>query len=254
VEKLSKSPLVLVLAQVKFAPVLQIKNYLPALQETLRHKNYPQFVEEHVQTYTLGERSDVQNSNRWYFGSPDRRSGLIVAQDSLTIETSAYEKFELFTSEFEEILQIVKDADCFSHTERVGLRYVNMITGNESRASSFYLQPSLRGLVVADIEGFSDMIGSAVSVATTPYGRLMIRAIHTNDGSFIPPELSATKLNLPKRPEPGRLISILDIDHNGEHSSQFDVNSLIARLSDLHDFSYKAFEAAVTSEAMEEWR
>jgi len=37
-KKLKKSPLAMVLAQVKFAPVLQIQKYIPELQEELRKK------------------------------------------------------------------------------------------------------------------------------------------------------------------------------------------------------------------------
>ena len=81
----------------------------------------------------------------------------------------------------------------------------------------------------------------------------MIRSVHIDDGSHIPPELSSTKLKFANKPQPGERVSILDIDHNGEFPSDFDVDALITKLNELHDFSDNAFIAAVTPEALKKW-
>jgi uncharacterized protein (TIGR04255 family) len=193
--KLNKSPLAMVLAQVKFAPVLQIQKYIPELQEILRKKNYPHFVEEQVQEFVFAVGNSnlppVQNSSRWIFGSSDWKNTIVLSQDFVVIETSAYDKFEKFSAEFKNILKIVKDIVSLTRSERIGLRYVNLIRSEQTIASQLFLRQELRGLGKSDIEGISCMQGSCVSHAATSHGRLMIRAVHIDDGSHIPPELAS---------------------------------------------------------------
>jgi uncharacterized protein (TIGR04255 family) len=256
-KQLNKSPLAMVLAQVKFAPVLQIQKYIPELQEILRKRNYPQFVEEQVQEFVFAVGNTnlppVQNSSRWIFGSSDWKNTIVISQDFVVIETSEYHKFERFSEEFKNVLNIIKDTVSLTRSERVGLRYVNLIRSDKAKNSQLFLRQELRGLGKSDIEGVSGMQGSCVSHAVTVHGRLMIRAVHIDDGSHIPPELASTKLNFAYKPSKGEQVSILDIDHNGEFTSDFEVDRIIAKLSELHDFSDNAFLASVTTDALKEW-
>lgn len=256
-KKLNQSPLAMVLAQVKFAPVLQIQKYIPELQEILRKKNYPHFVEEQVQEFVFAVGNTnlppVQNSSRWIFGSSDWKNTVVLSQDFVVIETSEYDKFEKFSAEFLKILKIVKETVSLTRSERIGLRYVNLIRSEQPNDSQLFLRQELRGLGKTDIEGASGMQGSCVSHAVTPHGRLMIRAVHIDDGSHIPPELTSTKLKFAYKPVKGEQVSILDIDHNGEFAGDFEVDGIISKLSELHDFSDNAFLASVTPDALKAW-
>jgi len=256
-EKLNKSPLAMVLAQVKFAPVLQIQKYIPDLQEDLRKKGYPYFVEEQVQEFVFaaGNASlpPVQNSSRWIFGSSDWTKTVVLSQDFVVIETSDYDKFERFSSEFKNILSIVKEKIGLGRSERIGLRYVNLIRGNQDQPSHLFLRQELRGLIASDLEGVKGMQSSCISHAITSHGRLMVRSVHIDDGSHIPPELASTKLKFANKLDKGEHVSILDIDHNGEFPGDFEIDGILSKLKDLHDFSDNAFIAAVTPDALKTW-
>jgi len=256
-KKLKKSPLAMVLAQVKFAPVLQIQKYIPELQEELRKKGYPHFEEEQVQelVFAVGSATvpPVRSSSRWIFGSSDWQKTVVLSQDFVVIETSNYDMFELFSSEFKKILHLVKDKVDLGRSERVGLRYINLIRGGEAKSSHLSLRQELRGLGASDLSNVKSAQSTCISQAITSYGCLMVRAVHIDDGSHIPPELSSTKLKFINKPEQGEQVSILDIDHNGEFPGDFDVEALITRLSELHVFSDNAFIASVTPEALKKW-
>jgi len=254
--KLKKSPLAMVLAQVKFAPVLQIQKYIPELQEILRKRGYPHFLEEQVQEFVFAvgnTNPPVQNNSRWIFGSSDWRDTVVLSQDFVVIETSSYDKFETFSSEFSKILKLVKDTVSLTRSERIGLRYVNLIRSEQPNDFQTFLRQELRGLGEGDIKGASGMQVSCISHALTPHGRLMIRAVHIDDGSHIPPELASTKLKFAYKPTKGEQVSILDIDHNGEFAGDFEVDDIISKLGELHNFSDSAFIASVTPEALNAW-
>lgn len=255
-KKLSKSPLVMVLAQVKFAPVLRIEKFVPDIQEELRAK-LPHFVEEQVQEFILnlavGNVPPVRTSRRWIFGSHDWRNTVVLAEDFIVTETSAYDKFEPFVDEFAALLELFQSKISLSRSERIGLRYVDLIRSDEAKPSSNFLREELRGLSTTSFKGVKSIQSTSVSQASTPFGRLIIRAVHTDDGSYIPPELASTRLQFSNLPKSGEQVSILDIDHNGEFPSSFDVDGIIKRLGDLHDYTEEAFQKAVTPEALRTW-
>lgn len=254
-EKLSKSPLVMVLAQVRFAPVLQIQKFIPDLQEELRKNGFPHFVEEQVQELVFGGTvPPVRSSSRWIFGAPDWRKTVVFSQDFVVIETSDYDRFETFSNEFEKILNLAKEKIDLGRSERIGLRYVNLIRGQKSKSPYLFLRQEMRGFSAVEFGDVKSVQSTCLSQAITDVGRLLVRAVHTDDGSHIPPELASTKLQFPDKPKPGEQISFLDIDHNGEFPGDFDVSALIAELGKLHQYSDITFEKAVTPEALELWK
>jgi uncharacterized protein (TIGR04255 family) len=256
-KKLSKSPLIMVLAQVKFAPVLRIDKFVPDIQEELRAK-LPHFVEEQVQEFVLnlaaGNVPPVRTSRRWIFGSANWRNTMVLAEDFVAIETSAYDNFEVFAGQFSNVLELLQKKIGLSRSERLGLRYVDLIRGEGTKPSNIFIRKELRGLSSASLKDIKSIQSTSISQTTTPLGgRLMIRIVHTDDGTFIPPELASTKLQFSNPTKAGEAVSILDIDHNGEFPSDFDVAAIIKRLGELHDYTEEAFIKAVTPEAVKAW-
>jgi uncharacterized protein (TIGR04255 family) len=67
--QLSRSPLVLVVAQVQFSPVERIKEeYIPKIQEQLRTSGFPYFEMRPIQQVTMdGLRLQLLTQEQWFF-------------------------------------------------------------------------------------------------------------------------------------------------------------------------------------------
>jgi uncharacterized protein (TIGR04255 family) len=255
--KLSKSPLIMVVAQVRFSPVLKIDNFVPDIQEALRRGGYPRFEEEIGQEFKLLPGSEaipqVRNLKRWIFSSPDKKHCITLTDHFVALETAQYDIFETFVEQFGKILDLLEKKVDLTVCERVGLRYVDLLRKNNKIESYGHLQPTMRGLIEAKFPDSQLPMNSSISQVITPYGAMLVRAVQMNDGNFLPPELIGTKLEIKANIEKGDAVTVLDIDHNGEFLGEFKSAHLIERLNKLHVYTDLAFRAAVTKEAIEIW-
>ena len=145
--KLHRSPLILVLAQVSFSPVLLIKEYIPAIQEELRKQRYSGYRAEQIQQVTfIGAEVKAEQTNRWVFESRDRREAVVISPDFVVYETSNYDVFETFLERFEPVLALLRDKISLDFAGQVGLRYVDLIRPVQGKTASEFLSERLRGL------------------------------------------------------------------------------------------------------------
>ena len=255
--KLTKSPLITVLAQVKFSPVLKIESFVPDIQEALRRDGYPRFEEEMSQELKLVAGAEavpqVRNLKRWIFSTPDKKHAATLTDHFVALETAQYDVFETFAEQFGKLLDLVEKKVDLTVCERVGLRYINLLRKIDRSESYEHLRPEMRGLTQTNFPDSQPTINSSISQTTTPYGRILVRAVQVNDGTFLPPELVRTKLDIMPTVEKGEIVTVLDIDHNGEFLGNFKSPQLLERLQKLHDYTDLAFRAAVTKEAISLW-
>ncbi|MBM4090963.1 MAG: TIGR04255 family protein [Planctomycetes bacterium] len=252
--KLHKSPLVLMLAQVRFSPVLLIKDYIPAIQEELRKRKYSDYRAEQIQQVMFtGSDVKAEQVNRWVFASRDRREAVILAPDFVVYETSAYDVFETFLDKFVPVLGLLREKVSLDFASHVGLRYVDLIRPAQGKAASQHLCDTLRGLS-KDILKAASVRQQFVVQAQTACGDLTIRSFDASGESMLPPDLASAHVDLALPPDTSELCRILDIDHIGRAQTDFDTSVLVNRLWDLHGPSEDAFLAATTPEAIEFWK
>ena len=250
--KLDRSPLIFSLAQVRFAPVLKMKDYVPDLQEVIRKEGFPKFQAQQVQQMILGPQVQIEQSFRWVFSSPDSHEAVVLTNDFLVYETSQYDVFETFTAKLKKFLALIERTVGVSLTERIGLRYVDLLRPSEGRQAADFLRPGLRGLSAESI-GAHSLLEHFYIQAKSPYGDLLIRAMGTNDGRFMPPDLASTELTFDISAAPGQNLVILDFDHTAP-GGKFDPDAIIATMWNLHETTERAFRAAVTEEAIDYWK
>ena len=108
---LKNSPLILALAQVRISPVLQMKQFVPEIQERLRKSGYPRYAESQTQEIVLAGISEpklnVSTSTKWVFADRELRSAVVGAQEFVTLETAAYGTFDAFIDRMADGLRIV---------------------------------------------------------------------------------------------------------------------------------------------------
>lgn len=130
-QPLSAQPLVLVLCQVRFSPVRQMERYIPAIQDAFRRHGFPIERAGKVQQVTFRSSGsalvEVVEQQRWEYRNRDETSSILVMQDSVILQITAYTWFE----EFAEWLRLVVDTvlteseqDKLGVVHRVGLRYI----------------------------------------------------------------------------------------------------------------------------------
>lgn len=251
--ELARSPLALVLGQVRFAPVMKMADHIPDIQEAMRNQGFVWFDKEQIQRLVWGPQISPEPMERWLLCSKEREELVVLTRDFVVYETSRYDRFEDFVKRFKVVLDVIKDVTDVSDASRVGLRYVNVIRSIDGKQPRELLVESIRGLTDQDLEA-RDVRHESVSEASTNYGRIRIRAIEERGEEFLPHDLRDTRVSFREKPGPDEVSRILDIDHFSTTDRDFKSPTLVKALWDLHSSIEKTFRAAVTKEAMEIWK
>lgn len=252
--KLNNAPLVYVLAQVRYSPILSMEKYIPDIQEQVR-KVFPKYKKTVVQSLTVGandQAPDVSRVDRWEFANKESDTGFILQADSFVFHTTNYEKFKDFIGHFKFALTQVQDAVDISLVERVGLRYIDAIEPKDGEDLGKYMVPGLCGFPLGKLNT-NMLISHTEAVARSAVGTLILKATQKQDSRVLPPDLSPVGLFVQRSMPQDRTTAIFDFDHYCEQSFDFSVEEIVKRAAQLHDVTSKAFWATVTDYAIEQW-
>jgi len=250
--KLEKSPLVLVIAQVRISSVLGMENYLPKIQEPLRKAGFPKFKAEQTQNIVAGPVPQFISSVRWLFHNADNTECVVLATDFIALLTSKYDVFEAFIGKLQTVLQVLNEAVGVELALRLGLRYVDLIRPVEGKSLADYLQPGLLGLPPAEL-GVESFLTQFDSRGKTPVGNLTVKLHQNKKGLFIPPDVTGSDLKFDVVLKPGETITLLDIDHSSPAQRPFKPDALANAMWDLHEHSALAFRKATIPSALDLW-
>src|SRR3954452_13785835 len=91
--KLHKSPLVMVLAQVRISHVAKMGDYMGDVQERLRRSGFPRFEEGRAHEVLLrrGLQPEVREQPRWAFQNKERSAVIVVMQNAIVLQTNRYD-------------------------------------------------------------------------------------------------------------------------------------------------------------------
>lgn len=244
----------MVLAQVRFSPVLKMRDFVPEIQEGLRKRGFPGYEKRltHEISFNSGQL-EVENFDRWHFSSRDSRLAISLTQSFVLLASSRYDRFDDFINELERALEIVVSVSSPEISDRLGLRYIDLIrAGTEGRIDD-YLQPGLRGLSSEDLGVESALVATAMR-GQTALGALTVRLMQFDDGRFLPLDLSEDEIPLDLvGPPAGELVTVLDIDHASERNRPFEPAAITRDFWSLHDGTDRAFRAVVTPRALKIW-
>lgn len=259
---LSKNPLVLVLAQVRFSPVRTMDTYIPGIQEAFRRRGFPIERAGKIQQLTITPTGiQAVEQERWEFRTKDEQWSVTVLQDSVVLQTTAYERFEGFAEKLEAVVKTVfekTEHDELGRIQRVGLRYIDIIQPRVGERYRDYLRPGFHGAADAPFqEGSHRLYVESVGLTDlgdTP-GTLILRVAQNDQGFDLPPDLVGGAPKHQPRAKAGELVTLIDMDHSIEGNFDPDAEWVTERAYKLHDHLVEAFHEHVVSEkAIEVWK
>lgn len=247
--KLSKAPIVYVVAQVQFGAIMRIREdeYIVSFQDRIR-KQYPFFDKVESVTVALpGAQPEAGHTDvQWHFTSADKHWRVVLASNAITLETQAYDGHTDFIERFGFVLSALDDTIQPTVTTRIGYRYVNRIhDGDDLQDISKLVQPNLIGLAGADIS--RNVIQSvARSECRTREGTLIVHWGLLQPGMSVSDMMARVETNS----------WILDVDAlvQPETQNEFSVAKVRDTLDALSDRAYAFFRWAITEEFLNRFR
>lgn len=262
---LSKQPLVLVLGQVRFSPVRRITDYIPAIQEEFRRHGFPLERAGKVQQLIFGPGGGVPvqmvEEQRWEYRTKDETWSVLVTQDSVVLQTTAYEKFEGFADKLLHAVGTVltkTEQDQLGVVQRVGLRYVDVVQPREDEDFRFYLRPGFHGAADEVFQAGTHRLHVESTGKTSVgevEGTMVVRVVQNDQGFLLPPDLIGAAPKHTPRAEPGELITLVDMDHYIEGTFDPSAKWVVARAYEIHDHLIETFHNhVVTEDAIGAWK
>ncbi len=249
--KLSKAPLVSVVAQIRFPPIAAIEradSFAP-FQERLR-KRYFFLREEESAVFVVGPGGVQPPEPRkiWRLcENPDGTTGWNVAltRDFLAVDTRSYSSRKDFLQRLEEGLQAVKEIFDPSTILRMGVRYIDQVLLTEFEEAERLLRKEMLGVGPTRAGGHVSQAVSDVLFAAAE-GSLRAR------WGFMAPKTTFDPIMIKAVDQKS---FVLDLDAFVEEQSDFgDVADVIHRSRKLAERIYCFFRWAVTDEFLRQFR
>jgi uncharacterized protein (TIGR04255 family) len=151
---LPNAPLVRVIGQVRFPPVLSLekREFVAPFQEAIRG-TYPVLRPEQAQSIMLGPDGVApgQKQTAWRFSDSDARWRVSLTPEFVAIETTAYTSRRDFLDRLQEVLEAIAEHVKPALAQRVGVRYVDRVTGEALVEIRNLVRPEVLGIVAAPV-------------------------------------------------------------------------------------------------------
>lgn len=264
--RLTQAPLFYVLAQVKFNQLMQLKSFVPEIQEKFRRQGFPDVTSEvqsvvHINSNESDNSPKVSNSstNRWSFMNANRTEGFMLTVDSFIYHTTNYKSSDDLIEKVKLGLSVLHEVVVLNYFERVGLRFLDAVIEAGNHKLDDYLKPGLLGLYNAGLNG-EPQHSYSESALMYEQGMLVSKVFRTkldNQPALFPGELAPLSLELNQKYQ--RLtgeVAILDTDHFHIPAvrNEFSVEEVLGVIRSLKVNVQEAFEKMVTNFALEQWR
>lgn len=230
-ERLRKSPLALVVAQVRFPALLSIPTddaLLARFQDRIRDK-YPYLFLGQEFGFNVGPQGVEQQqaaSRLYQFADADRSWMVTLSAGSIALEARNYTDYEDFSERLLRILAAARDVYKIDLRQRLGLRYVNEIRHpdvQDPQGWAAFINPQLLG-PLADT-GLSSLITNSYQEIglRLDNGGLTLRHGHFGEGSTVAPPPG----DAPKGDGPFYLLDFDAYDEAGRDLDDHTIDELL---------------------------
>ena len=239
---LKDAPLIRVIAQVRFPPILSIekKDFVGSFQEEIRYE-YPILQHEQTQTVVFGPQGVVQPAFQltWRFIDTAGSWRVSLAPNFMALETTAYSSRRDFLERLERLLIAFEQSFNPQIIERFGLRYVNRLIGQDLQDISSLVKPEIAGLMGAEfIEDIHQTVNESLFVIPNGGEEIIARwGLMPGDVTFAPDIEPVAESSW-----------ILDIDMSLSKNREFSIEELMSEGRCFAERIYTFFRWAVKDE------
>jgi len=240
---LPSAPLVRVIAQVRFPQVLSIekRDFVAPFQEAIRSQ-YPVLRAEHTQGLMVGPQGASPMSPQviWRFVDEENNWRVSLAPDFTAIETTAYQSRADFFDRFQEIILALAEHVGPRVVDRIGVRYIDRITGDSVSNINQLVRPEVLGIVATEAAKHAQhTLSESVFMVPEPAAQLLARWGLLPKGGTVDPAAI----------EPLAEVSwILDLDMFRSESRAFAPDDVVAGARAYAERIYAFFRWAVTED------
>lgn len=261
--KLTKHPLIFVLAEFRFTEVADIESYYPKIQEDLR-VIYPLVREGFTQEFIASPNGlEMKASKQWAFSDIKHLNGIIFDHNRLIVVTSDYQRFDNFKDDCQRalktLIQIVKPA----FLTRLGLRYADLILATDGIDIKTFVHNSvfLNSHLGEDIGKLKRQVHE--TLIETNEGTLLARSIYGETNISTWDDVSSLPVQIKSAQQESERI-LLDFDHvwlshlenpqlENNIPIQFSETAILEKLANMHVISRQAFWNSITKKGEEYW-
>jgi len=257
--RLSKNPIALVLCQIRFSGIMGMESsYLPDIQAHLRAIGFKVNASGQVGQVLMTPQGPQALAVKHYeFQNVERTESVVVAPDFITYQATKYVCFKDFLDRLLQIADQVSTVTNGLTVERLGLRYINVVTPKPGEVWQWYVQPGLRGITSPAFRTQVDEQLHQVATETTVGGTMIIRVLSNSKGVPLPPDLVGSKLalNIQGTVIDGIGAAVIDVDHFCTmQSTDYDTIAIGKRLWELKHVILDVWkDQIVTHEALAAW-
>lgn len=253
--RLPHSPLVYVIAQINISAVMAMEQYVPQIQELLRHKGFPRFKEgilPELRLDTLGSPPTIITHPRYEFQDRDGRTGIVVSPKFVGVHTNRYSNCEEFLEIVSLAVEILQQTAKPDLVERIGLRYVDLIRLASGENMRDYVPEHLVGYDTDQVK-VAEASFAFQFTGKSSHGRILARGYPAQSGNALPPDLQNAPLDYSEIPASNSGDAFLDFDHSSEAKLEFGTTEIVASIEQLHDALDLIFRKSVTANALKKW-
>lgn len=255
---LKNPPVYFTVVQARFNTLLKLGDYLPSIQEAMRKAGFPDFTPRKTTALQIAARDgqmappNVVNFEQFLFGNADKTHMFVLNPDALTLQSTRYGRFEVFSRQFLKGLSTVHEIVQLDYTDRVGLRYLDHVQPRPNDSLDQYVVPEARGLGAR----LSGAVAYSFSETLSRVGDVQLRSrvLIQNSGLAFPPDLAADGMQIDGRfLEYSGQHATLDTDGFVEKRMAFSASAVGEQIDTIHGAISAAFKAAVTEHAFKVW-
>jgi uncharacterized protein (TIGR04255 family) len=240
---LQDAPLVRVICQIRFPLIASVgqQDFIAPFQTAVREE-YPVLRLEQAPAFTLGSMGfgsmPISPQIAWRFLSQDGAWRLTLTSDFLTLETTRYTSRTDFLGRIGRALQSLKSHIHPAQVDRLGIRYIDRVTGDALKTIETLVRAEVRGVTGSVL---SKHMQHALTEALfkTEESQLLARWGHLPPNGTVDPT-AVEPISTPSW--------ILDLDMFSTTPCPFDVPLVLEKTTKFAERIYSMFRWAVSDE------
>ena len=247
---LSRAPLVRVIAQVRFPPILGIRDpdKVAVFQEAIR-ETYPHLTRDQAHRVELaaGQPPDIRQELIWRLvdRARDPRWQVSLGVDFVSLDTSDYGSRRDFLDRLRAVVTAVESVFRPAEVQRLGVRYIDRLTDEAVDRVDDLFQPEILG-IMRPVEDSSSALGDSV-VHVMNDVQFLARNGSRVQGRWgkLPPNATHDPTSIDPVAEPSW---VLDLDMFTSEPQPFTSEELLRTAGDFAECLYWLFRRMVTKE------